>query len=78
VRIELHAPLGHVEPPEPPPSRHDRHLRNLALALHIQELIASGRIKNQAEVARLCEVSRARISQVMDLVRFAPSVREWP
>jgi hypothetical protein len=37
----------------------------LALALHIEDAIAPSKMKNYAEVARRCGVSRARVSQVI-------------
>jgi hypothetical protein len=44
-----------------------RKARNLALAYHIDSLIRSGEVENLAAVARMCGVSRARVSQVMKL-----------
>jgi hypothetical protein len=78
LRIELDAPLGHRKPPERPlgpPSRQDRQLRNLALALHLQHLLDTGQVRNQAEIARLCGISRARVSQLMELSMILPQHR---
>lgn len=37
----------------------------LALALHIEDQIDTGRMSTYAEVSRRCGVSRARVSQVL-------------
>jgi len=50
--------------------------RVLALAHHWRGLIESGVVKNQAELARLVGVSRARVTQVMGLLTLAPDVQE--
>ena len=41
--------------------------RLLALAHHIQELLDTGQVKDLAEVARRGRVSRARVTQIMNL-----------
>jgi len=48
----------------------------LALAHHVQRLIDAGRIADRAEVARRLHWTRARISQVMDLLLLAPDIQE--
>jgi hypothetical protein len=50
--------------------------RLLALALRLEGLLRSGAIVNQAELARLGRVSRARISQILNLVHLAPDIQE--
>lgn len=40
--------------------------RNPALAHCINELIHSGQVESLADVARMCGVSRARVSQIVD------------
>jgi hypothetical protein len=47
----------------------------LALAYHIDALIASGEFKDIAHVARVAGVSRARVSQVLDLMQLAPWIQ---
>lgn len=42
--------------------------RMLALAYYLDELLRTGQVKNYAELAKLGGVSRARISQIMDLM----------
>jgi len=48
----------------------------LALAHHWRDLIRAGVVKDQAALARLVGVSRARITQVMDLLYLAPHIQE--
>ncbi len=48
----------------------------LALAHHVQRLIDAGRIVDRAEVARRLHWTRARVSQVMDLLLLAPDIQE--
>ena len=57
------------------PGRVPRVARLMALALRFDELIRSGAVKNQAELARLGHVSRARVSQIMCLLLLAPDIQ---
>jgi hypothetical protein len=50
--------------------------RQLALAYHIHALIASGEMKDIAHVARVAGVSRARISQVLNMALLEPGIQE--
>ena len=60
----------------PTDARVPRVARMLALAHHWRGLIRTGVIRDQAEVAALVGVSRARISQVMALTYLAPDIQE--
>ena len=48
----------------------------MALAIHIDQLIRNGVIKDQAGAARLGHVSRARMTQIMNLLNLAPDTQE--
>ena len=50
--------------------------RLMALALRLEGLLRSGATVNQAELARLGQVSRARISQILNLIHLAPDIQE--
>jgi hypothetical protein len=64
-------------PPKPVPlGRIPRISKLMALAIRWEGLIASGAVKDYAEIAALCHVSRARISQIMDLSLLAPDIQE--
>ena len=68
---------GAVEAPvSPPPERIPRVARVLALAHHWRGLIRSGAVRDQADLARLVGVSRARVTQVMRLLDLTPAIQE--
>jgi hypothetical protein len=48
----------------------------MALALHFEAQLGQGLLRNYSELARLGHVSRARISQVMNLLNLAPDLQE--
>jgi hypothetical protein len=50
--------------------------RLMALALRFEGLIRTGAVKDCAELARLGHVTRARVSQVMNLLNLAPDIQE--
>ncbi len=52
--------------PTIPTSRAERRLYFIALARHIEELVQTGQADSLAAIARMCCVSRARISQLFD------------
>jgi DNA invertase Pin-like site-specific DNA recombinase len=58
------------------PGRTSRITRLLALALKFEGLIQQGVVKDYAELARLGQVSRARITQMMNLLNLAPDIQE--
>ena len=60
----------------PPPGRVPRVARLLALALHFAKQIRSGALSSYVELADLGHVSRARISQIMNLTNFSPDLQE--
>ena len=48
----------------------------MALALRFDELIRTGEVADYAELVRLGRVSRARVTQVMNLLVLAPAIQE--
>ena len=65
-----------VAPPELPPGRVPRVARLLALAHSLDRLLRQGVVQDYAELARLGHVTRARISQILNLLYLAPDVQE--
>ena len=63
-------------PPDALPGRVPRVARLMALAIHMEQLLEKGTVADQAELARLGHVSRARISQIMNLRLLAPDIQE--
>src|SRR5687767_13266276 len=65
------------QPVAPPaPGRVPRVARFMALAIRFDQLIRVGGVADYAELARLAHVSRARITQFMNLLMLAPDIQE--
>lgn len=58
------------------PGRVPRLSRLMALAIHFEGLLANGEVTDMADLARLGHVSRARITQIMNLRLLAPDIQE--
>jgi hypothetical protein len=50
--------------------------RYMALAIHFEELIRQGVVTDYADLARLGHVTRARVTQIMNLRLLAPDIQE--
>jgi hypothetical protein len=48
----------------------------MALAIRLDHLIKTRQVTDQAELARVGHVSRARLTQIMDLNMLAPDIQE--
>jgi hypothetical protein len=48
----------------------------MALAIRFDQLIRDGIVMDQAELARLGHVSRARLTQIMGLLELSPNIQE--
>ena len=48
----------------------------MALAIRFEGLLRDGIVGDQAELARLGHVSRARLTQIMNLLNLAPDIQE--
>jgi hypothetical protein len=62
--------------PERPKGRLPRITRYMALAIYYEGLIREGHIKDYAEIATLGHVTRARITQIMNLTLLAPDTQQ--
>lgn len=70
-----------VRPPETeategPCGRLPRITRLMSLAIHFDGLIRSGVVTNYAELARFGNLTRARVTQIINLLMLAPSIQE--
>jgi hypothetical protein len=70
-----------IEPGPPmesstPEGRIPRISRLMALAIRFDRLIKEGEITDQADLARLGNVTRARVTQIMNLLQLAPDIQE--
>ena len=61
---------------ETPTGRVPRVARLMALAIRFDQLIRDGVVSDQAELARIGHVSRARLTQIMNLLNLAPDIQE--
>lgn len=71
VRIREAAEPTAIAPPPLP-----RVTRLMALAIKLDGLLASGTITDQAELARAGCITRARATQIMNLLHLAPDIQE--
>jgi hypothetical protein len=65
-----------TQPEQSTPVRLSRITKMMALAIRFDHLIKSGQVTDQAELARVGHVSRARLTQIMDLNLLAPDIQE--
>lgn len=64
------------EPSTTPAGTIPRIARLMALAIRFDRLIRAGEITDQADLARLGHVTRARVTQIMNLLQLAPDIQE--
>jgi len=62
--------------PEVPVGRVPHVSRLIALAIRLDQLLREGAVTDQAELARIGHVPRARLTQLMDLLCLAPDIQE--
>ena len=48
----------------------------MALAIRLEHLLATGQVKDQAEIARTAGITRARVTQIINLTQLAPDIPE--
>ena len=68
--------LSGAQTPALPPGRVPRVSRLMALALRLEERVRTGQIGSYSELATLGHVTRARVSQIMNLLCLAPDIQE--
>lgn len=62
--------------PNTPVGRVPRVSRLMALTIRLDQLIRDGDVTDQAQLARIGHVSRARLTQLMNLLCLAPDIQE--
>jgi hypothetical protein len=62
--------------PDRPKGRLPRITRYMALAIYYEDLIRQGHVHDYAEIATLGHVTRARVTQIMNLRLLAPDIQE--
>jgi len=85
IQSKVHFRRGHrskkelhdgQEKPSHPAGAVPRVARLMALAIRFDQLIRDGIVADQAELARLGHVTRARVTQIMNLLNLAPDIQE--
>jgi len=64
--------LRHGERPDRAADAVPRVARLMALAIHMDQMLRDGVVRDQAELARLGHVTRARLTQILNLLSLAP------
>lgn len=64
------------QPKRPPIGRLPRITRYMALAVYYEDLVRKGHVHDYAEIATLGHVTRARVTQIMNLRLLAPEIQE--
>lgn len=78
-RVGKHVAMVEGPPPtapERPKGRLPRITRYMALAIYYEDLILQGHVHDYAEIATLGHVTRARVTQIMNLRLLAPDLQE--
>ena len=77
VEITIAPKKRRCQRPEAPATpRIPRITRLMALAIKFQDMVDRGEVRDYADLARLGYVSRARITQIMNLLNLAPDIQE--
>ena len=63
-------------PVNPAAGKIPRVARLMALAIHFDDLLQQGMAGDQADLARLGQVTQARMSQILSLLNLAPDIQE--
>jgi len=58
------------------PIRIPRIARLMALAIKFQDMVDRGEVRDYADIARLGYVTRARLTQIMNLLKLSPTIQE--
>ena len=68
--------LGSAAPKAELPGRVPRVARLMALAIKYDRLLRKGVVADPSELARLCQVTQPRMTQIMNLLHLAPDIQE--
>ena len=64
------------EKPKRPKARTPRISKLMALAIHFEQMLKDGHVQDMATLARYGQVTRARMTQIMNLLLLAPDIQE--
>lgn len=74
IEVRAGAEPPNAAKPQAPKGRVPRVSKLMALALRIEDLVRTGQVADYADVARLAQVTRARIAQIVGLACLAPDI----
>jgi len=58
------------------PARVPRVARLMALAIEFEKMLRKGDVGDHSELARLCNVTQPRMTQIMNMLHLAPDIQE--
>ena len=64
------------EKPKRKAARTPRISKLMALAIHFEQMLKDGHVQDMATLARYGQVTRARMTQIMNLLNLAPDIQE--
>lgn len=79
VEVAVRPPANRKRQPQPAekgPPRIPRITRLMALAIKFQDMVDRGEVRDYADLARLGYVTRARLTQIMNLLLLGPDIQE--
>ena len=76
ARTRESAPQSKATPKPPSCRQVPRITRLMALAIKFQDMVDRGEVRDYADIARLGYVTRARVTQIMNLLNLAPEIQE--
>jgi hypothetical protein len=79
VEVSVRHPANRKRLPQPAenePPRIPRITRLMALAIKFQDMVDRAEVRDYADLARLGYVTRARLTQIMNLLLLAPEIQE--
>ena len=75
-RVEMKAGRQAMPTAPSPTGRIPKISRLMALAIKFDGMLARGAVKDYAELARLGHVTRARVTQIINLLNLAPDIQQ--
>lgn len=76
ARTRESAPRSKATPKPPSCRQVSRITRLMALAIKFQGMVDRGEVHDYADIARLGYVTRARVTQIMNLLNLAPDIQQ--
>lgn len=75
-RLQLLPGVAPARPAPVQPGKTPRITKLMAIAIRFEEKLQQGQVRDMAQLARLGNVTRARLTQIMNLRLLAPDIQE--